>query len=271
METPDAFRPDSDEDSIVDKSRIAEGPLDWDENWPGWDDEPEGVGSDWFPPGRAKAVPPLRLEEVPYSSISELFYITPLPNLPSILERGILSHNRAAGVPHVSVADPGINKNRGRIRFRDNATVHDCANLYFNAQNAMLYRVLLEARERGNGDVICVIGVSNRVLWLAKDVLDGNAAVAHTRKVEASVPGHVMIDRSRVHRTSWYHADKSVADEYERCMMAEVLIRETVPPQYIERVYFRSDAERNQGVELVETPRVQFVVRPGMFFGRALM
>lgn len=36
--------------------------------------------------------------------LTELHFITPIKNVPSILSRGILSHTRAAKVPHESVA-----------------------------------------------------------------------------------------------------------------------------------------------------------------------
>ena len=36
--------------------------------------------------------------------VKELHYITPIENLPSILENGILSHKLAGKIPHLSVA-----------------------------------------------------------------------------------------------------------------------------------------------------------------------
>ena len=48
-----------------------------------------------------------------WEDVKELHYITPIENLPSILEKGILSHKLAGEVPHLSVAledDPGAAK-----------------------------------------------------------------------------------------------------------------------------------------------------------------
>ena len=44
--------------------------------------------------------------------VTELHYITPIVNLKSIVERGIMSHNRAAALPHVSIADQDVQERR---------------------------------------------------------------------------------------------------------------------------------------------------------------
>ena len=46
------------------------------------------------------------------SDIAELHYITPIANLPSIVQLGILSNQRAAKVKHVSVAMEEIQDQR---------------------------------------------------------------------------------------------------------------------------------------------------------------
>ena len=47
--------------------------------------------------------------------LTELHYITPIANVPSILELGILSHNRAKRVRHESVAMNEIQDRRARV------------------------------------------------------------------------------------------------------------------------------------------------------------
>ncbi len=53
----------------------------------------------------------------------EVGYITPQSNLESILELGILCHNRAETIVHDSVSDEGIQPSHGRFQlFRSNQT-----------------------------------------------------------------------------------------------------------------------------------------------------
>lgn len=42
------------------------------------------------------------------SDLTELHYITPIANVASILDRGILSHASAARVEHDSIADKSV-------------------------------------------------------------------------------------------------------------------------------------------------------------------
>jgi hypothetical protein len=46
------------------------------------------------------------------SDITELHYISPIENIPSILKHGILSHNRAKKINHYSVAMLEIQERR---------------------------------------------------------------------------------------------------------------------------------------------------------------
>ena len=74
--------------------------------------------------------------------VRELHYITPIENLPSILEKGILSHKLASKIPHLSVALDVIQERRKNKIIPRGRPLHDYVNLYFDARNPMLYRRL---------------------------------------------------------------------------------------------------------------------------------
>ena len=44
--------------------------------------------------------------------VTELHFITPIVNVQSIVQHGILSHNRAQQLFHISVAMPGVQDRR---------------------------------------------------------------------------------------------------------------------------------------------------------------
>ena len=80
--------------------------------------------------------------------ITQLFYITHIKNLPSILTRGILSHGQVEeeGVPYEPIYDEDIVKGRRERHTPDGRSLWSFANLFFQPRNAMLYRVLLSRR-----------------------------------------------------------------------------------------------------------------------------
>jgi len=71
--------------------------------------------------------------------VRELCYITPVKNVRSICERGILSFSRVGHTMHESVADPAVQDRRQRkwVPCLDGTDrpLHSYVNLYFCARN----------------------------------------------------------------------------------------------------------------------------------------
>src|SRR6266540_87579 len=121
-----------------------------------------------------------RSEEMPAKtetgkSIKELYYITHINNIPSILRQGILSHEliRSKDIPYTPIYDEEIVSNRRTITTPNGKSLWSFANLYFQPRNPMLYRV---TREKQLED-IAVIAVRRDILN-RKDIFvaNGNAA-----------------------------------------------------------------------------------------------
>jgi hypothetical protein len=115
----------------------------------------------------------------------------PLINIPSVLKNGILSHERAAKLSHVSVAMAEIQERRDVKQVPGGQKLHQYANLYFHARNPMMYKRLGQAAD------LCVLRVSCDVLGLPGVVLcDQNASSDYVRFLS---PGQVSeIDMSMV-------------------------------------------------------------------------
>src|SRR5438067_5304602 len=94
------------------------------------------------------------------SQLTELHFITPIANLPSILQDGILSHVRAEQIGHQSVAAAEIQNRRAGKSVPGGRPLHEYANLYFHARNPMT------ARRRDQHADLCVVRVSTDVLDL---------------------------------------------------------------------------------------------------------
>ena len=90
--------------------------------------------------------------------IKNLYYITHIENVVSILERGILSHELVdkEKIRYKRIYAEEIVANRCKLTVEDGRSLWCFANLYFQARNPMLYRVLCEL---GSPEDIAVITI----------------------------------------------------------------------------------------------------------------
>lgn len=123
------------------------------------------------------------------SDIQELHCITPIANVPSIVRRGILCHERARAVAHISVADAEVQTRRASKRVPGGLRLHEYANLYIDARNVMMY-----VRKDGHLD-LCVLRVSTDVLDLMNVVIADRNAAADLARFAPSPTGLALIDR----------------------------------------------------------------------------
>ncbi len=160
--------------------------------------------------------------------LPELHYITPIGNLSSILDLGILSHRRVRKIAHESVSLPEVQARRARIRVPGGLPLHDYANLYFTARNPMMYR-----RKEQHAQV-CVLRVSTDVLDLRGVVItDQNAAADFTRFLP-SPRGLASINSDEVYARDWRHPGSPTAYyRHRRRKCAEVLVPECIAASHV--------------------------------------
>jgi len=166
------------------------------------------------------------------SDVVELYYITPIGNVPSILKRGILSNARASGIPHTSLAMEEIQTIRTNKKVPGAQRLHSYANLYFDAHNPML------SRRREHNDTICVLRISAAVLDLPDVIVaDSNAASDYVRFYR-SAEGIASINKDKLFARYWTNSENAyerMAHKSLKC--AEVLVPEAVEPNYITGAY----------------------------------
>jgi hypothetical protein len=107
------------------------------------------------------------------SDVKELYFITYIENVPSILNRGILSHNIISrNINFRDISESGVQERRTKDKIPGtNKSLHDYANLYFDAHNPML------SKRRSENDKICVLRINNMVLDIDGVIItDQNAA-----------------------------------------------------------------------------------------------
>ena len=166
------------------------------------------------------------------ADVTELHYITAIANVTSIMQNGILSHTLAAELTHDSVAMPEIQAIRQNKQIPGARRLHEYANLYFDAHNAMLSRV------RGHNSTICVLHVDAGVLDLPGVIVtDRNAASGWVSFLPAA-EGLEAIDRDRLFARSWKHPQDmydEMSHKSEKC--AEVLVPDRAEARYVMGAY----------------------------------
>jgi hypothetical protein len=169
------------------------------------------------------------------NELLELHYITPISNLPSIFEHGLLSHSKAARLIHQSVASPTIQALRGR-RVPGGMALHNYVNLYFHARNPMMMK------RQGLHQTLCVLRVSPDVLDIPGTVVtDQNAASSYARFAEAP-HGLTIVDRERTFAEDWRDSDHIAYFRKKAAKCAEVLVPHNVPAEQILGAYVSGTA-----------------------------
>jgi len=165
------------------------------------------------------------------NDLQELHYITPIENITSIMQCGILSHRRARRLRHHSIAMQDIQDKRRKRSVPGGKPLHEYVNLYIHARNPMMFKRHIHHRE------ICVLRISTDVLDLANVVIaDGNAASDYTA-FWPSPSGLSYVDGDVVFAEYWTHEDQIEEWRRKRIKCAEVLVPDRIDPRFIIGVY----------------------------------
>jgi len=192
--------------------------------------------------------------------IKGLYYITHIDNIPSILQRGILSHElvEEQRVLFTPIYDAQIvSSRRGRLA-PDGKSLLEFANLYFQPRNPMLYRVISEKDKKS----IVIVSVSPQVLNIpGAFVTIGNAASPLSDILPVKDGLKVITQIWDIINGDWWREE----DGSKRKIMAECLVPDVVPPDFIHSIYVtsRSVADR---ISLSPTSKISIIPEPHMFF-----
>ncbi|MEU7157345.1 DUF4433 domain-containing protein [Streptomyces chrestomyceticus] len=159
----------------------------------------------------------------------------------SIARLGLLSHLGAERLPHRSVALESAQRKRKGKRVPNGGLLHSYANLYFNARNPMMSR-LVNGGEQG----IVVLRFTAKALDIPGAVIaDGNAASSHVRFF-ASPEGLENLDTLSVFARSWVCDDPFEQAERKRQCCAELLVPNKIAPEFIFGCYTLTPEDRDE-------------------------
>ncbi len=193
--------------------------------------------------------------------IRNLYYITHINNLPSILEKGILSHERIEQekVQSTRIYNADIVNSRKEKITPDQKSLWSYANLYFQPRNPMMYRVV---HENGAKDLV-VVSVAKEILQTpGVFIADGNAANAPTQFYFPSNGLKILRQQWKIVQNEWWNT----LDGSKRKIMAECLVPNSVSPEFINSVYVADEKTQSRLSGMVGYRSIPIIPEPKMFF-----
>ena len=190
--------------------------------------------------------------------LAELHYITPIANVPSILQLGILSHSRSKSVQHESVAMHEIQDRRAKVAVPGGRKLHDYVNLYICARNPMMYKRQAHHRE------LCVLRVRPDIIDLDRVVITDRNASSDYARFEAAPAGLRIVDLEMTFAEYWTDADQILEWKKKAAKCAEVLVPDRVKPDYITGAYVSCQEAMNRFVSL--NTNISVSVNSHLFF-----
>jgi O-acetyl-ADP-ribose deacetylase (regulator of RNase III) len=192
-------------------------------------------------------------------TIRELYYITHIDNIPSILKNGILSHQNIIqrGLKYTPIYDECIISRRKEIKTPNGKSLWDFANLFFEARNPMLFRVKCE-KDTYN---LAIIGVEPSVFTLpGVYVTTGNAA--HSQS-EILAPNRVIMSKILKNTKKEYWSEH---DGSKRKIMAECLVPNEIPASLIKAIYVADHDSKYKVDSKLANSSIPVIPEPHMFF-----
>lgn len=193
--------------------------------------------------------------------IRNLYYITHIDNLPSILEKGILSHERIEDdqIPFARIYNTEIVNVRREKSTPDQKSLWSYANLYFQPRNPMMYRLVHESGVSN----LAVLGVSEKVLQTPDIFIsDGNAANTPTQFYPISSGLKVLRRQRKILQSEWWNT----LDGSKRKIMAECLIPDSIGSEFINSVYVANEETRMRVSKKIGSRSINIIPEPKMFF-----
>lgn len=188
----------------------------------------------------------------------DLYYMTPIANVGSILRHGILSFNNVRSDPAVasrsqSIADPNVNARRS-VRSVDGRSLHDFVPLYWATHTPMQYVRTVSPGGFSQEELI-FFAFAARDLLVLPGILtcDGNAASNDTTFYDGAgaLP---FIDWRVVDTRNCY------SSEYKRLKCAEVLVPDRIERRLIRAIFCSTVSSRDAINKLLSERRSQFTI-----------
>ena len=192
-----------------------------------------------------------------YSDIRALYYITHIDNLPSILAKGIFSHERIRleNIQNTTIYLEHLVNKRGNKYTAAGKNLWHYTNLFFQPRNPMLFSVI---KSKGKQN-IAVLRISNTVLQRQGIfITDGIASNKLTRIYSRAEGLEALQTQQVLLQSGWMSWNHSEA--LKRRLMAECLVPNQVDPRDIQQFIVADQNVANSLRVRLSTSNIQKLV-----------
>lgn len=169
-----------------------------------------------------------------YPEVEYLYNICSINNLESVCKNGLLSKNKMKEMnisKYTDLSNPKVQKRREPKKVFG-SPLHDYANLYFNARNAMTFYL----KKQIDISSVCIICFSKKLLNLKTAAVTDRNAACDDYTYYRPFDGFGEIDFKTVFDRSWDNKDFDIKQTVKSIMEAEVLILDKVDKSFIEKI-----------------------------------
>ncbi len=156
-----------------------------------------------------------------------LFNIQAIDNIPSIMQYGLLSNERASRIRHKSIAMHEVQARRDTVFIPNGMSLHRYANVYFDPKNPMLYK------RKEDNEKICILKFDRSILDLEGVIVtDRNASSGYASFYSPAV-GLSEIDFGLVYAPDWRDDNRYEYYRKKSIKCAEVLVPHSISYDYV--------------------------------------
>lgn len=165
-------------------------------------------------------------------------------------------------ISYQDLSNPSVQDKRDYKYVLNRRTLHDYANLYFDAKNPMLFNLV----SNKNINELCVLCVDKRVLDIPGTVVTDMNAAALLAVFENPEKALERLDFDRIFAKSWYDEDRVVMENKKKTKCAEVLVYNHIDPYYIRGIIVPNENAKQFALSLGLNLRIN--IDNDLFFGR---
>lgn len=193
------------------------------------------------------------------SRLREIYFITDIRNLSSIVELGLLCHKVAESRGAASIANKDVQARRA-LKIVNGLPLHAYVCLYLNARNAMLF----EVTHRRSPPRVVVLRISPEVLDIPGTMVSDRNAASSRATFWPAQEGIGRLDEHLVMASRWNASDPLDKQLRKEIAQAEVLVPIAVSPGLILGVVAPADPEAEAAAAIAT--HLPIAVNADMFF-----
>lgn len=156
-----------------------------------------------------------------------LYNIQSIDNIPSIMQRGLLSNEKAMRISHTSIAMNDVQQRRDGVRIPNGLRLHQYANLYFDPRNPML------SRRRDQNEELCILKVNCSILDYDGVIVSDRNASSSYASFYSPRDGLPVINFDLVYARYWTDDDYYLQLKKKSIKCAEVLVPYVIPFEFV--------------------------------------